>query len=85
MQGVLIKSPLTLNNDEVAKPVTLYKNHSQLGRFYSRKTDHSKRCMQAKPDGGIEPNISICFADIHKEKRKNKITILISDLIFYVK
>lgn len=29
MQSVLIKSPLTLNNDEVAKPVTLYKNHGQ--------------------------------------------------------
>jgi len=84
-QGVLIKSPLTLNNDEVAKPVILYKNHGKFGQFYSRKTDHSKRCVQAKLDGGIEFQHFYLFCRYPQRKKKKKRALSTSDLFFYMK
>lgn len=51
-QGVLIQNLLASCNNEVAKPPLLLKNLGQFSQFHSRKTPHSKRCMQTKLDGG---------------------------------
>lgn len=91
-QEVLIQSLLALSNNEVAKPVSLLKNIGQFSQFHSRKTHHSKRCMQTKLDGGFNidqvpafPSVLQIFKKGKKNPKHQTRAILISGLIFYKK